>query len=39
MTPLENTPFLSPRNVPLWFGVAMVAILVGLIAWFGPSHG
>jgi hypothetical protein len=26
------TPFLSFRNVPFWFGLALVACVVGLIA-------
>ena len=34
MTPLEKTPFLSPRNVPLWVGLIMAAIFAVLM--FGP---
>lgn len=33
MQPLKDTPFLSPRNVPLWMGVAMIVALLGLVAW------
>jgi hypothetical protein len=31
MTPVENTPFLSPRNVPLWVGLVMAAIFAVLM--------
>lgn len=27
------TPFLSPRNVPLWFSVLLVAAVGGLVWW------
>jgi hypothetical protein len=36
MTPIEKTPFFSPRNVPLWAGLVMVAIF-GALIFFG--HG
>lgn len=35
MKTLEKTPFLSPRNLPLWAGVAMVAIVAAMVAWLG----
>lgn len=31
MTPIEKTAFLSPRNVPLWMGLAMAGVFVVLI--------
>lgn len=31
VTPIERTPFLSPRNVPLWVGVFLAAVFAGLI--------
>lgn len=31
MTPIDQTPFYSPRNVPLWVGLVMVAIFAVLI--------
>jgi hypothetical protein len=31
MTPIEKTSFLSPRNVPLWIVLVMVAIFAALI--------
>jgi len=31
MPPLEQDPFFSPRNIPLWVGLVMVAIFAGLI--------
>lgn len=31
MTPIEKTPFLSLRNVPLWAGLAMAAIFAVLM--------
>jgi hypothetical protein len=31
MTPIEKTPFLSPRNVPLWVGLIMAAIFAVLM--------
>lgn len=34
MDPTEKTPFLSPRNVPLWVGVVMVLIIIAIIVWF-----
>ncbi|WP_293382070.1 hypothetical protein [Phenylobacterium sp.] len=27
------TPFLSPRNVPLWMGVLLVLAVIGLVLW------
>ena len=33
MQPLKDSPFLSLRNVPLWMGAVLVAVIVGLIAW------
>jgi hypothetical protein len=27
------TPFLSPRNVPLWIGIVMMLVVAGLILW------
>jgi hypothetical protein len=27
------TPFLSPRNVPLWMGLVLVAVVIGLVVW------
>lgn len=39
MSPLDKTPFLSPRNVPLWAGLVLVLIVVGLIVWLHPAHG
>lgn len=27
------TPFLSPRNVPLWFSVLLVAAVSALVWW------
>lgn len=35
MTAPEKTPFLSPRNLPLWAGLAGVAIFAAMIAWLG----
>ena len=31
MTPIDKTAFFSPRNVPLWIGLAMAAIFAVLI--------
>ena len=31
----EKTPFLSPRNLPLWAGVALVGIVAAMVAWLG----
>jgi len=31
MTPIEKTPFFSPRNVPLWAGLVMAAIFAALM--------
>ena len=28
-----KTPFLSPRNVPLWAGLVMIGILIGIVLW------
>ena len=28
-----KTPFFSPRNVPLWAGLVLVAIVGGLVQW------
>jgi len=39
MTPIEETPFPSPRNVPLWAGVVLILVIVGLIVWAQPVHG
>ena len=33
MNELQKTPFLSPRNVPLWAGGALVLIVIALVAW------
>jgi hypothetical protein len=33
MQPLKDTPFLSLRNVPLWMGGVLIAVIVGLVAW------
>jgi hypothetical protein len=33
MTPLGKTPLLSPRNVPLWMGVALSTVLATLMVW------
>jgi hypothetical protein len=27
------TAFLSPRNVPLWMGLFLLAVVIGLIVW------
>ena len=27
------TPFLSPRNVPLWFTLLLIAAVAGLVWW------
>jgi hypothetical protein len=27
------TPFLSPRNVPLWFSLLLIAAVAGLAWW------
>ncbi|HEX3365101.1 hypothetical protein [Phenylobacterium sp.] len=27
------TPFLSPRNVPLWFSLLLIAAIGGLVWW------
>jgi hypothetical protein len=35
MPELETVPFFSPRNVPLWAGVTMVAIVVAMVFWLG----
>jgi hypothetical protein len=29
----EKTPFLSPRNVLLWFGVGYILAIAAMIAW------
>jgi len=29
----EKTSFLSPRNVPLWFGIGLVLAIAAMIAW------
>ena len=31
MTPIDKTPFFSPRNVPLWVGLIMAAIFAVLM--------
>jgi hypothetical protein len=28
-----KTPFFSPRNVPLWAGVVMIVIVIGIVLW------
>ena len=33
MQPLKDTPFRSLRNVPLWMGAFLIAVIVGLVAW------
>lgn len=33
MEPLNNTPFLSLRNVPFWMGLVLLAVIVGLVGW------
>ena len=33
MSEFPKTPFLSPRNVPLWAGAVMAAAIAGLILW------
>lgn len=33
MQPLKDTPFLSLRNVPLWMGAFLIAVIVGLVVW------
>ncbi len=33
MPELPKTPFFSPRNVPLWAGLALVAAAVAMIGW------
>jgi len=33
MTELPKTPFLSPRNVPLWAGVALIVAVVAIVLW------
>ena len=33
MQPLKDTPFLSLRNVPLWMGALLIAVIVGLVLW------
>ncbi len=37
--PSEKTPFLSPRNVPLWAGLVLTLIVIGLIVWLHGAHG
>lgn len=32
MQPLKDAPFLSFRNVPLWMGGLLIAVIVGLVA-------
>lgn len=39
MTPIENTPFLSPRNVPLWASVVLALVILGVILLARPAHG
>jgi hypothetical protein len=31
MTPIEKTPFLSARNVPLWAGLGLTAVFAILM--------
>ena len=31
MSPLDRTPFFSPRNVPLWAGLVMAAIFAAAL--------
>ena len=33
MPPLQSNGFLSPRNVPLWAGLALMLAIVGLAIW------
>ena len=33
MEPLKSATFFSPRNVPFWAAVVLVAILAGMISW------
>lgn len=33
MTELPKTPFLSPRNVPLWAGLALIVAVVAIVLW------
>lgn len=33
MQPLKDVPFLSLRNVPLWMGAFLIAVIVGLVVW------
>ena len=33
MTELPKTPLLSPRNVPLWMGLALALVMAGLMVW------
>jgi hypothetical protein len=35
MQPLEKAPFLSPRNLPFWAGVAFVVIAAAMVVWLG----
>ena|GEM_PF-1965690 len=28
-----KTPFFSPRNVPLWAGLVMIGIVIGIVLW------
>ena len=30
MTPIDRTPFFSPRNVPLWVGLFLAGVFVCL---------
>lgn len=35
MQSLEKTPFLSPRNLPLWAGLTLGAIVAAMAFWPG----
>lgn len=33
MTEFPKTPFLSPRNVPLWAGLVLILAVAGIVLW------
>lgn len=33
MTEFPKTPFLSPRNVPLWAGMVLILAVVAIVLW------
>ncbi len=33
MTEFPKTPFLSPRNVPLWAGLVLILAVVAIVLW------